>query len=142
MPVIRLAWLKLALLAAAEKKQPPGSDISGALEADGPLDFTLLILVFTVGGLALIVWGIANWISKRREVRKCNDPLKLFRDLCLAQNLSGRESRFLKKVATTKNLASPGELFVEPKHLAGLLKEEAWSRDEGLIKGLQEKLFA
>jgi hypothetical protein len=143
MPNISLAWVTAVLLAAAsEKREPPGSDIAGALEADGPLDYTLLILVFTVGGLALIAWGINHWFAKRREVRKCNDPRKMFQDLCTAQQLSGRETRFLKKVAAALKLTSPGELFLEPKHLAGLMKDAAWVRDEGMIKGLQEKLFA
>jgi len=75
-------------------------------------------------------------------VRKCNDPRKMFHDLCLAQQLSGRETRLLKKAAAAMKLTSPGELFLEPKHLAGLMKDAAWAREEATIKGLQEKLFA
>jgi hypothetical protein len=116
--------------------------LSGALEADGPLDYTLLILVFAVGGLALAALGIMTWLAKRREEKACNDPVRLFHDLCRGQHLTWGETRLLKRAALAVKAPSPAELFIEPKHLAGLLSDENWSREQGKLKALQEKLFA
>ena len=122
-------------------KEPEEETLAGALEADGPLDFTLLILVFAGGALALGIWAICNWYSKRREDPTCNDPVRLFKDLCHGQELSRSETKLLRRAAVFLKVPSSADLFIEPRHLANLLNEAGWARDHSLIRGLQEKLF-
>src|SRR5690242_14157673 len=103
MPIFDIVFQSSMLLADAKSERVDravevAESLSGALEADGPLDYTLLIIVFTVGGLALAGLGISTWLAKRREEKACNDAGQLFRDLCRGQQLTWSETRLIKRV--------------------------------------------
>ncbi len=147
MPILDSLFQATLLLADSKSERVDravevAESLSGALEADGPLDYTLLILVFAVGAMALVGLGISRWLAKRREEKASHDPAQLFRDLCRGQQLSWGETRLLKRVAAAVKAPSPADLFVEPKHLVGLANEANWAGEAGKLKALQEKLFA
>ena len=97
-------------------------------------------------GIAAVVAAIATAIVLK--VRKhndmtlpCDDPHRLFRELCLAHKLDRGSARLLAHLATALRLEQPAQIFLtpaafEPARLPGSLKARAAE-----LKLLRERLF-
>lgn len=97
-------------------------------------------------GIAAAVIGIAVAIviaiKKRNDFSKpCNDPQKLFRELCRAHKLNRVSQNLLQQLATTFQLDQPAEIFLQPalfnaEHLPQHLQAEA-----ARLQELRQRLF-
>ena len=69
-------------------------------------------------GLALIglgIWGAAAWKKRNDASIPCDDPSKLFRELCNLHGIKGSNRRLLKRLAGAWKMEQPADIFVTPK---------------------------
>jgi hypothetical protein len=74
------------------------------------------VLFFSLG-LALIgviVWLVARWRKRNDMSQRCDDPWKLFRELCQRHDLNRADRRLLQNLVVARRLQQPAELFVTP----------------------------
>ena len=96
--------------------------------------------------VATIVIGVGtaaySHLKRRNDMtERCDDPRKLFRELCLTHQLDWPSRRLLLQLADGHNMAQPAQVFVtpsafEPVHVPVALRGKT---DE--IKRLRERLF-
>lgn len=97
-------------------------------------------------GIAAVVAAIATavvmQIRKHNDMtRPCDDPQRLFRELCLAHRLDRGSVRLLTQLAATLRLEQPAQVFLtpaafEPARLPASLKARSAE-----LKNLRERLF-
>lgn len=94
--------------------------------------------------VSLMIGGAKLWayLKQRADMTEwCDDPHKLFRELCLAHKLDRASRRLLLNLAEGARFAQPAQVFVspaafEPARLPASLR----SRVEE-VKRLRERLF-
>jgi hypothetical protein len=94
--------------------------------------------------VALLIGGAKLWsyLQRRADMSEwCDDPHKLFRELCVAHKLDRTSRRLLLQLAEVARFAQPAQVFVspavfEPARLPASLRSRA---DE--VKRLRERLF-
>ena len=94
--------------------------------------------------LAIIGIGatIAVQIYKRRDFSKsCNDPQKLFRQLCVAHQLDYKTQRLLQRLATALEMPQPAALFVTPTAFATTNLPAQLRNEAKQINQLGRRLF-
>jgi hypothetical protein len=95
-------------------------------------------------GAAAIAVGMALWSYwKRRNdmTEHCDDPHKLFRELCLAHGLDAASRRLLLQLADGLNLAQPARVFVMPGAFDKTRVPQALRGRIDELKQLRAKLF-
>ncbi len=101
-------------------------------------------LIPYVVGAVLIGVGTALWsyLKRRNDMtEQCDDPHKLFRELCLAHQLDSASRRLLLQLADGLNLAQPARVFVTPAAFEpGRVPPDLRGRMDEL-KQLRAKLF-
>jgi len=109
----------------------------------GPrMDMADLMPVLIIAAIVVIGIVVAVRFYKRRDYSEpCDDPGKLFRQLCAAHKLRFQSRRLLLQLAAARDMPHPGALFVTPSafetdNLPPQLCDQA-SR----IKELAAKLF-
>lgn len=94
--------------------------------------------------LAIVVVGIiiAVKIYQRSDFSKpCDDPGKMFRQLCAAHQLNFSSRRLLMQLATAYEMSHPAEVFVTPTAFhSDNLPSSLWN-EEARIKQLAARLF-
>jgi hypothetical protein len=81
--------------------------------------------------LAAAVAVVVMRIRKRNDMEeRCDNPWKLFRELCLVHNLDGASQRLLAQVAKARRFPQPAQVFLtpgafEPADLPPALKDRA-----------------
>jgi hypothetical protein len=70
-------------------------------------------------GIAAVVCGlvalIVLQIRKRNDMeQRCDNPWKLFRELCQVHNLDRASQRLLAQVARARRLPQPAQIFLTP----------------------------
>ncbi len=97
--------------------------------------FILLVVI----GIAIAV-GVQ--IYKRYDYSKpCDDPLKLFRQLCAAHKLNFSSRRLLLQLATVLEMPQPAALFVTPEAFRGSELPPQLQGEAERIKKLAHRLF-
>ncbi len=97
--------------------------------------FILLVVI----GIAIAV-GVQ--IYKRYDYSKpCDDPLKLFRQLCAAHKLNFSSRRLLLQMATVLEMPQPAALFVTPEAFRGSELPPQLQGEAARIKKLAHRLF-
>ena len=94
--------------------------------------------------VALLIagWAVYNYVKKRNDMsERCDDPHKLFRELCMAHQLDRASRRLLLHLADATQLAAAGAglshaAAFEPGRLPAALRGRV---DE--LKRLRERLF-
>ncbi len=95
-------------------------------------------------GLAIIalgIWAVVQWIKRNDTSQPCDDPWKLFRELCQAHDLNSSQGRLLRKLVEAWKMEQPAKIFVtpmafEPASLPPSLQAEAQQ-----LRGLRARLF-
>jgi hypothetical protein len=95
-------------------------------------------------GISLLIAGalIYNYVKKRNDMsERCDDPHKLFRELCMAHRLDRPSRRLLLHLADATQLPQPAQVFLtpaacEPSRVPAALRGRV---DE--LKRLRERLF-
>jgi hypothetical protein len=81
--------------------------------------------------IAAIVAAIVMRIQKRNDMEEyCDNPWKLFRELCRVHNLDHASQRLLTQVAQARKFPQPAQVFLtpaafEPANLPAALKDKA-----------------
>lgn len=94
--------------------------------------------------LAIVALGIvvAVQIYKRHDYSKpCDDPGKLFRQLCAVHKLNFRSRRLLLQLAAARGMPHPGALFVTPSAFQTSDLPPQLLQQELRIQELAAKLF-
>ena len=106
-------WAPLELLGQMSRWSRLGD---GLRSAKNPLEFReLLPLIVSLGVVALIV-GFVHWHRQRNDMSLvCDDPQKLFRELCLAHNIRGDRLKLLRMIAQHFDPVQPARIFLAPE---------------------------
>src|SRR5687768_16121979 len=81
--------------------------------------------------VAAIVAAIVLQLRKRNDMeQRCDNPWKLFRELCRVHNLDGSSQRLLAQLAGARRFEQPAQVFLtpgafEPADLPASLKDRA-----------------
>lgn len=96
----------------------------------------------TALALAAIAFYAWNWFKKRNDFTiPCNDPQRLFRQLCAAHNLNLSSRRLLIELAAAWEMAQPAAVFVTPSAFRVNDLPEHLRKEEARINELAAKLF-
>lgn len=92
-------------------------------------------------GIAVVLYLVNRWHSRRSGKQSYNSPSAMFRELCEAHNLDRKTRQLLQQVARWQGLSQPARLFLEPERyeLANLSPELA--RHSAELFELRSKLF-
>ena len=114
----------------------------GLHRSSGRMELTDLLPLVVVVAVLVVVAIVAVVVYRRRDFSKpCDDPQKLFRQLCMVHGIGGAHKRLLLQMATSLQLASPATLFVMPSAFRTSNLPEAMRSEQDRIKELAEKLF-
>jgi hypothetical protein len=101
----------------------------------------LLPFIIALAVIALIA-VVAVKIYKRRDFSgHCDDPRKLFRQLCAAHELDFTDRRLLLRLATALKLPQPAALFLQPAAFAPADLPPQLRQEAAQIKQLGQQLF-
>ncbi|HVT27339.1 MAG TPA: hypothetical protein VHE81_04910 [Lacipirellulaceae bacterium] len=102
--------------------------------------FELITIAFVV----LLLSGSLVWQflpSRRRRDFRCNNPMRLFAELCRAHHLDRPSRRLLKQLAAAHRLKCPGVLFVEPDYFDTTSLPPALKPSANDLRHLRHMLF-
>jgi hypothetical protein len=106
------------------------------------VDLDDLFPFFIALAVIALIAVVATTIYKRRDFsRKCDDPLKLFRQLCAAHELDFKNRRLLLRLAAALELPQPATLFLLPTAFATVELHPQLCKDATQIKQLGQQLF-
>jgi hypothetical protein len=101
-------------------------------------------LLIVLGALALLSIVLFVWrLVARRAVRtfSCDSSWRMFGELCAAHRLNLSSRRLLKRLAATRQLASPTMLFVQPEHFETNTLPDSLQSAAAEIQKLRSVLF-
>ncbi len=102
----------ISLLAQYSKWRRLGDGVRRSGSRTDLSELMPFFIVMVVIGIAIAV-GVQ--VYKRYDYSKrCDDPLKLFRQLCAAHKLNFSSRRLLLQLATALEMPQPAALFVTP----------------------------
>ncbi len=65
--------------------------------------------------VAALLAAIVVQLRKRNDMdERCDNPWKLFRELCRVHNLDGASQRLLAQVARARSFSQPAQVFLTP----------------------------
>lgn len=101
----------------------------------------LMLIGVVLGALVLIALVAVKLYQRSDFSRPCNDPHKLFRQLCMIHGLDRGSRRLLQDLAIDTGTTFPATLFITPSafqisSLSPKLRDEA-----DRIRALAQKLF-
>ncbi len=127
------------LLAQFSKWQRLGDGLHrsrGRVEFADMLPYLIGMAVLGAGIAAVVAYLKYNDLSK-----PCDDPQKLFRELCRAHGLDRGSQRLLRQLATSLGLTQPAEVFLTPSALEVKQLPKQLHAEEARIRELREQLF-
>jgi hypothetical protein len=110
--------------------------------ATSQLSWTDILPYAAAAILAGLGFAVYQWIKKRNDMTEsCDDPHKLFRELCAAHRLDRPSRRLLSLLARTWQFPQPAQVFLtptafEPERLPPVLQKKAAELNQ-----LRERLF-
>lgn len=101
------------------------------------------LLPYAIGAavIGLGIWGAMQWIKRNDTSLPCDDPWKLFRELCHAHGLDGSSQRLLRKLAETRQLQQPAEVFLTPSVFDTSKLPPALQSQSQQLRNLRARLF-
>ncbi len=103
------------------------------------------LLLYAIGMtvVGLCIWGIILWKRRNDTSTVCDDPAKLFRELCHSHGIQGENQRLLKRLVEAWGMEQPAQIFVTPaafqiERLPVFLQTEV---TEQQVEKLREQLF-
>jgi hypothetical protein len=133
-----LSSLLLPILAQVSREEF-GRGFRGATSQLSWLD----LIPYVVGAVAIGLGSAVYSYYKRRNdmTERCDDPHKLFRELCLSHQLDRASRRLLLQLSGALGLAQPAQVFLTPNAFeAGRVPAALRGRLEEL-RALKERLF-
>lgn len=130
--------LWIPLLAQVSREQF-GRGFRGAASQRSWHDLVPYIVAAIVIGVGYAVY---THLKRRNDMtERCDDPHKLFRELCLAHQLDRPSRRLLLQLAEGHNLTLPAQVFVTPAVFEPVRVPAALRGRIDEIKRLRERLF-
>lgn len=87
-------------------------------------------------------WSLYSFLKRRNDMtERCDDPHKLFRELCLVHKLDRASRRLLLLLAGAHQMAQPAQVFVTPAAFEATRLPAALRGQAAEIKRLRERLF-
>jgi hypothetical protein len=101
------------------------------------------VVPYVVGAVLIGVVTAAYSHHKRRNdmTERCDDPHKLFRELCQAHQLDRPSRRLLLQLAAGLNFAQPAQVFVSPSAFEAVRVPAALRGRVDELKRIRERLF-
>lgn len=94
--------------------------------------------------LAAVAGCVYAYVLARRKYYdmslRCDEPQRLFRELCLAHKLDGGSWRLMKHLAAASGFAQPAQVFLTPALFAEKLPEKLLAHAEQYA-ALKARLF-
>lgn len=97
-----------------------------------------------VVAVAMLIGGAKLWAYWKRRgdmSERCNDPHKLFRELCLAHKLDRTSRRLLLQLAEAGRFAQPAQVFVTPAAFEAARLPASLRGRTNEVNQLRERLF-
>ena len=117
-----------ALLAQLSRWERLGDGLRGSRSRTDWTDFVpyLILLAF----IGIVVALIMRYTKRNDTSQPCDDPQKLFRELCKVHELDGASQRLLRQIADARELQHPAQVFVRPSafnvdHLPATLQSQS-----------------
>jgi hypothetical protein len=93
--------------------------------------------------LAGIVGLVFAWVLRRNDhTARCDDPEKLFRELCQAHELTGEQRLLLRELAAEVCPRQPAAIFLAPQCFAPPTLPPSLADNHAALRELREQLFA
>jgi hypothetical protein len=127
----------ICLLAQLSRWQRMGDGLRGPgtrIELSEVLLFCLGLAV-----IGILAWLVSRWYKRNDMSKRCDDPWKLFRELCQHHGLNRADRRLLQKLVVARHLQQPAELFVTPS--AFDLVDLPMNLNEQRLGNLRARLF-
>jgi len=106
------------------------------------LEFSDLLPYLIVIAVIIIGVAVANWLRHRYDLSQpCNDPRKLFMELCKAHHLDWPTRRLLHRLALSHELAQPAEVFLKPALFETGQLPPHLMKDATRLAALRQRLF-
>jgi hypothetical protein len=126
-------------LIAQVTREEFGRGFRGAASQRSVSDLVPYVAAFA---LLLAGWGLYSFFKRRNDMtERCNDPHKLFRELCLVHKLDRASRRLLLLLAGAHQMAQPAQVFVTPAAFEATRLPAALRGQAAEIKRLRERLF-
>jgi hypothetical protein len=129
-------WIPLF---AQVSREQFGRGFRGAASQRSWHDLVPYIVAAIVIGVGMAVY---SHMKRRNDMtERCDDPHKLFRELCLAHQLDWPSRRLLLQLAEGLKFAQPAQVFVTPAAFEPVRAPAALRGRIDEIKRLRERLF-
>jgi hypothetical protein len=110
--------------------------------ATSQLSWTDLIPYVAAAILATIGISLYRWIKRRNDMTEsCDDPSKLFRELCGVHKLDRPSRRMLWRLSEAWGLAQPAQIFLTPNAFDADRLPPALRKQAAELQRLRERLF-
>ena len=126
--------LPLLLLAELNSQAPKPGDWRFGWDRVGLVALGAILVI-------TIAWIVLRLIA-RRERRVSHSPWCLFKELCMAHEVTLRERQLITRLAQHHRLEHPTVLFVEPTWWEPQRLGPAWSKCITELERLRKRLFA
>ncbi|MAT69320.1 MAG: hypothetical protein CMJ58_07310 [Planctomycetaceae bacterium] len=102
----------MALLAQMSKWSRLGDGFRPGARSGDATVFVVMGILAAIGGLIAVI--VAQNRKRNDMSVRCDDPEKLFRELCLAHDLPVITQRSLRQLASARKFDHPAEIFLSP----------------------------
>jgi len=110
--------------------------------ATSQLSWTDLVPYFAAAILGAIGISLYRWIKRRNDMTEaCDDPPKLFRELCGVHDLDRPSRRLLWRLSQAWGFAQPAQVFLTPNAFDADQLPPALRKQSAELKRLRERLF-
>lgn len=114
----------------------------GLHRSRGRIDYSDLLPGFiAMAVIAAIIFAIVKYIQHNDLSKPCDNPNKLFREVCQIHGLDRSSQRLLWQLAHGLGYAQPAEVFIRPSAFEVNRLPEALRSEEARILELRERLF-
>ncbi|MDR0610581.1 MAG: hypothetical protein LBG58_10760 [Planctomycetaceae bacterium] len=100
--------------------------------------YTILFVFFI---LVIILFYLLHKFYWEQYILSLDNPWNLFRELCVAHELSRSEQQLLRQIANEQHWDTPLQIFIEPLHLKSALDNKRFEKSHLMIESLLMKLF-
>ncbi|MEM9658059.1 MAG: hypothetical protein AAF961_06835 [Planctomycetota bacterium] len=103
--------------------------------------YDLLPAVAVLALVGLVSFAVVRWRHRNDMSRRCNDPEKLFRELCLAHNLTGPDRKLLRRLSDAHGCSQPAEVFLRSSAFALAQQSSELAELKPELASLRARLF-
>ncbi len=114
----------------------------GLHRSRGRVDF-IEMLPWLIGLVVMIavVTAVVAYFRYQDLSKPCNDPNRLFRELCRTHKLDRASCRLLRQLALLTGLPQPAEVFLTPTLFEANQLPEQLRAEQERVRELRERLF-